>query len=186
MRYRHEAKQQYIKAQASHMLARAARNRTRPWTEAQIGDRCFFFREVRRKGVVGAVPTWVGPGLVVGVQGKANYWVAVGGRCFLVAQEHLRQATGEEALFGRAEVQEAISLFKEGSKEKGGITYVDLTGQRKVNDGDLDGEVQDGEEMDWEGQGVGIPEERARLPVWTRKDEPLRRSRRLGANWMAC
>lgn len=85
MKFRHAARQSFVQVQASHMLARTVRNRTRAWKEPQIGDRCFFFREVRRKGQSGMSAVWQGPALVVGVQGQSSYWVVFGGRCYLVA-----------------------------------------------------------------------------------------------------
>ena len=121
MRYRQQSRQAYIQIQANNMLQRTVRNRTRPWKDPQIGDRCFFYREARKKGVTGVVKGWHGPALVVGAQGQSSLWVVFGGKCFLVAQEHCREAVGEEKLFGRPEVQEALSVF-----QKRGRTYEDL------------------------------------------------------------
>lgn len=39
---------------------------------------------------------WIGPGTVVGKEGKSSYWIARGGRCILCAAEHLRPAESEE------------------------------------------------------------------------------------------
>ena len=137
MKYRHHARLAFVHAQASALLHRTARNKTRPWKDPQLGDKCFFFREIRQKGVVGKVPRWLGPGLVVGLQGSSNVWVVFGGRCYLVAQEHCREAVGEEALFGRPEVQEAIAIFKDESRDKR-FQYEDLADTRMPQDGDLD------------------------------------------------
>ncbi|CAE7414743.1 RE2 [Symbiodinium sp. CCMP2592] len=38
---------------------------------------------------------WRGPGTIIGHEG-GNWWVSFGGRCHLVAEEHLRPATSEE------------------------------------------------------------------------------------------
>ena len=138
MRYRHIARQEFIKSQSNEMLNRTARNRTRSWKEPSIGDRCFFYREVRKKGVSGKFPCWQGPALVVGIQGQSNYWVVFGGRCFLVAQEHMREATGEESLYGRPEVQEALALFKDSTVAKEGVPYIDLTENRELGEDDVD------------------------------------------------
>ena len=140
MKMRQEARLAYIKCQADRMLQQTARNKTRPWKEPQIGDKCFFFHEFRKKGV-GMVKGWHGPALVVGLQGQSNIWIVFGGKCYLIAQEHCREAVGEEALFGRPEVQEALALFK--SEGQGANTYVDLTSQQKPVSQDLDLPIQD-------------------------------------------
>ena len=150
MKYRQSARQAFVKAQATQMLNRTARNRTRAWEEPRIGDRCFFFREVRKKGIKGKHPTWLGPALVVGIQGQSNYWLVFGGRCFLVSQEQIREAVGEEALFGKPEVQEAIGVFQE-AKKKGDVGYLDLTENRDPKEEDLDapmGDESDGDDDD--------------------------------------
>ena len=91
---------------------------------------------------------WLGPAMVVGLQGNSNLWLVYGGKCYLVAQEHCREAIGEEALFGRPEVQEALKVFQE-DKSSWEKKYQDLTGTRKPQEGDLDCEmVEDGMELD--------------------------------------
>ena len=179
MKYRHQARQAYIESQASQMLNRTARNKTRPWLEPQIGDKCFFFREVIRKDQKGKKPCWLGPGLVVGIQGQSNYWVVFGGRCYLVAQEHLREAVGEETLFSRPEVQEALSIFQQNKKGDTGVPYVDLTDQSKMSDEHLDAPVVGEEDVnDMEDEELipdepsgPIPDEPSR-PVQNRFEEP--------------
>ena len=136
MKYRHHAKLAYVESQAKELLNRTARNKTRSWKEPQIGDKCFFFREIRRKGITGRVGMWLGPALVVGLQGQSNIWVTLGGKCYLVAQEHCREAIGEEALFGRPEVQEALKIFQRTPKET--LQYDDLTQSKPLGDADLD------------------------------------------------
>ena len=143
MRFRRQSRQAYVNAQASQMLSQTARNRARPWKEPQIGDRCFFFREVRPKGAKGVVKKWLGPALVVGIQGQSNLWVVFGGKCFLVAQEHTREAVGEEVLYGKPEIQEALGVFKGLMNVSGGGTYVDLTSNEKIEDEDLDLQIED-------------------------------------------
>ena len=138
MKYRTHAKQAFVNAQAQEMLSRTARNRTRPWSEPQIGDKCFFYREVRKKGVPGLQKRWLGPALVVGIQGQSNVWVVFGGKCFLVAQEHTRQAVGEESMIGRPEVQEALAIFKGLINKDGGGDYEDITEQDAPMDHVLD------------------------------------------------
>eukprot|EP00439_Symbiodinium_sp_Y106_P086349 s133_g32.t1 len=112
MQYRYHAKLEYVKSQARSMLARAAHNRVRKITQPRVGQLVFFWRGERKK----EPSKWVGPGYVVGLQGP-NAWVAVGGRCFLVAGEHLREASGDEKHYGDPQIQKAIALFKKVFKE---------------------------------------------------------------------
>jgi hypothetical protein len=141
MKMRHEARMAYVKSQAQNMLQRTARNRTRQWKNPQVGDKCFFYHEFRKKGVSGKVKGWCGPALVVGLQGMSNIWIVFGGKCFLVAQEHCREAIGEEHLYGRPEVQEALTLFKQGGSGK--HTYLDLTDEATRKVVDIDDPVYD-------------------------------------------
>ena len=126
MQYRYHAKLEYIKSQARQMLARTAHNRVRKITNHRIGQMVFFWRSERKR----EPSRWVGPGYVVGVQGS-NAWVAVGGRCFLVAGEHLREACGDE--------KKAIALLKKTPKE---ATLEDLTMQEAPTEEPLEVEQQ--------------------------------------------
>ena len=102
----------------------------------------------------------MGPGFVAGLQGS-NAWVACGGRCFLVAGEHLREAVGDEKHCRDPEIQKAIALFKKIPKE---ATCENLVGQEGPTNEDVDMEgqplVQDvTEEMDVDDDdGQGLPE----------------------------
>jgi hypothetical protein len=155
MRFRYNARQSFVQAQASEMLNRTARNKTRPWVDPQIGDTCFFFRELRKKGLKGKQPSWLGPSLVVGKQGN-NLWVVFGGRCYLVAQEQCREAVGEELLFGRPEVQEALAIFRDDGKLLKG-QYVDLTGCGKPPHGSVEAPLGDVDVDSDEEMTVGGP-----------------------------
>ena len=134
MQYRYHAKLEYIKSQARHMLARTAQNRVRKITQPRVGQLVFFWRAERKK----EPSRWVGPGYVVGLQGS-NAWVAVGGRCFLVAGEHLREACGDEKHFGDPQIQKAIALFKRVPKE---TTFEDLTLQKDPTEEPMEVESQ--------------------------------------------
>ena len=68
--------------------------------------------------------------------------MAIGGRCFLVAGEHLREAVGDEKHVGNPEIQKAIALFRKVPSE---ATYEDLLGQSDP----------EGEPMDVEHQPLG-------------------------------
>ena len=63
----------------------------------------------------------------------------IGGRCFLVAGEHLREAVGDEKHFGNSEIQKAIALFKKVPSE---ATYEDLIGQEGPEGEPIDIEEQ--------------------------------------------
>ncbi|OLP84214.1 hypothetical protein AK812_SmicGene34924 [Symbiodinium microadriaticum] len=105
--------------------------------------------------------SWRGPGYVVGLQDR-NAWVAIGGRCFLVAGEHLREAVGDEKHVGNPEIQKAIALFRKVPSE---ATYEDLLGQSDP----------EGEPMDVEHQPLGQDlTEIIKLlkPVYGRPDAP--------------
>lgn len=117
------------------MLNRTVRNRTRQWKEPKVGDLCFFYRENRKTKDKGVVSGWIGPACVVGLQGNGSVWLTMGGRCYLVAMEMRREAIGEEEYFGRPEVQQAVSMFKNYRK---GITYHDLRDQKIPEEHTLD------------------------------------------------
>ena len=124
MRMRYHAKMEYMKSQARSMLMRTAHQRTRRITMPKVGQLVFFWREEGAKKRQ-SQSAWVGPGYVVGLQGH-NAWVSCGGRCFLVAGEHLREAIGDEVHYGDPEIQKAIALFKKVPKE---VHFEDLTTQ---------------------------------------------------------
>ena len=143
MKLRTQARQSFFQAQSTQLMNQTARNRTRAWHEPQIGDRCFFFREVRPKGGKGVVKKWQGPALVVGLQGNSSIWIVFGGKCFLVAQEHCRECVGEENLVGRPETQEALGVFRGMIQNPDRSTYVDLSKQDSPGDDSLDQIVGD-------------------------------------------
>ena len=155
MRYWYHAKMEFVRSQARHMLMKTAHQRTRKITNPMIGQMVFFWRgeSTRRRQ---NQSRWVGPAFVVGLQGS-NAWVACGGRCFLVAGEHLREAVGDENHFGDPEIQKAIALPKEA-------TYENLVGQEGPTNEEIDIEGQPltqdvTEEMEVDAGDVrGIPE----------------------------
>ncbi|CAE7707379.1 RE1 [Symbiodinium sp. CCMP2592] len=125
MRYRYHAKMEFIRSQARQMLLKTAHNRTRKIPIPKVGQLVFFWREARGKRGDNH-SSWHGPGYVVGIQDR-NAWVTIGGRSFLVAGEHLREAVGDEKHFGNPEIQKAIALFRKIPSE---ATYEDLIGQK--------------------------------------------------------
>ena len=124
MRYRYHAKMEFIKSQARQMLLRTAHIRTRRLPIPKIGQLVFFWRAENSKKR-DSQSKWVGPGYIVGIQDR-NAWVACGGRCYLVAGEHLREASGDERHYGDPMLQKALALFKKVPRE---ATYEDLVGQ---------------------------------------------------------
>ena len=159
MRYRYHARLEFIRAQARQMLMQTAHQRTRRITNPSIGQLVFFWR-AERSNKRDSQSRWVGPGYIVGLQGN-NAWVSCGGRCFLVAGEHLREAIGDEKQYGDPEVQKALALFKKVPKE---ATYEDLLGQADPEPmGDLEDQpigrdLTEDVEMDISDQ-AGLPEE---------------------------
>ena len=134
MRYRYHAKLEYIKAQARQMLARTAHNRVRKISSPKVGQLVFFWRAERKR----EPSRWIGPAYVVGLQGH-NAWVAIGGRCFLVAGEHLREAWGDERKYGDPQIQKSIALFRKVPKD---ATFEDLTGQQDPTEEPMEVERQ--------------------------------------------
>ena len=137
MRYRCHAKMEFVRSQARQMLLRTAHNRTRKLPVPKIGQLVFFWRAGNQKKGE-SQSKWLGPAYVVGLQDR-NAWVAVGGRCFLVAGEHLREAVGDEKFFGDPEIQKAVALFKKIPKE---ATYEDPLGQDDPQSEPMDVETQ--------------------------------------------
>lgn len=133
IRYRYHARMSYIRHQAKRMVLQTVEQRTRRGTPPEQGQMVFFWREVKIRRKQEPASNWVGPGFVVGIQGN-TVWVACGGRCYLVASEHVRLAMGDEQYYGLPEIQEAISLFRRSSPD---ATFEDLTKQSGPASSDL-------------------------------------------------
>ena len=83
-------------------------------------------RGVRKRQQVGE---WIGPGVIVGQEGK-NFWVSRGGRCLLCVREHLRLAESEElggTLQAKAVRSDLIKLI-EGMEADNEEVFADATG----------------------------------------------------------
>ena len=122
VRFRYLAKLEFIKHQTRSMLSRTLRNRTRVCLRPKIGDRVCFWRESRNRKSGEQITNWIGPSCVIGLH-KRNAWVTFGGRCFLIAPEHLRYANEEES---KPEMQKALQGLRRAPE---GASYDDLTGQ---------------------------------------------------------
>ena len=114
MEIRNSAMQEYLKHVTSRAVARARLARGRGTQEFKIGDVIYVFRvplqrkrtksEIDFEDKEGRRATWVGPGVVVMVEG-ANAWLSIRGELWKCALEQLRHATPEE--------KEARSLLEE-------------------------------------------------------------------------
>ncbi|CAE7318597.1 RE2, partial [Symbiodinium sp. CCMP2456] len=86
------AKETFFRCQTDDKLRRALLQRSRvSGPDLAVGDFVFFYRKAKNQKFW----QWHGPATVIGHAG-ANVWVSRGGRCHLVAPEHLRRATSEE------------------------------------------------------------------------------------------
>ena len=118
MEIRNTAMQEYLKYVTSRAVAKARLARGRGTQEFKIGDVIYVFRvplqrkrmksEVDFEDKEGRKATWVGPGVVVMVEG-ANAWLSIRGELWKCALEQLRHATPEE--------KEARSLLEEDFEE---------------------------------------------------------------------
>ncbi|CAE7777314.1 RE2, partial [Symbiodinium necroappetens] len=127
---RSSAKAAFLRVRAEDKIRRGTlqRARVRP-RDLPNGEMALFWRKDKnnKKGA------WRGPGVVIGRQHE-NYWIARGGRCFLCAPEHVRQASPEElgGLFAlratREDLQRLIErdhddedIFEEGDADEADI-----------------------------------------------------------------
>ena len=86
------AKETFFRCQTDDKLRRALLQRSRvSGPDLSVGDFVYFYRKAKNQKFW----QWHGPATVIGHEGM-NLWVAKGGRCHLVAPEHLRRATSEE------------------------------------------------------------------------------------------
>ena len=102
---RHQAMQAFIKHTSSNALAKAQLARSRVPQEFQVGDTVYVYRvplqrrrarsEVDFEDREGRRATWVGPGVIVMLEG-ANAWLSIRGELWKCAREQLRKATVEE------------------------------------------------------------------------------------------
>ena len=86
------AKETYFRCQADAKLRRALLQRSRvSGPDLEVGDFVYFYRKAKNQKFW----RWLGPATVIGHEGT-NLWLSRGGRCHLVAPEHVRRATSEE------------------------------------------------------------------------------------------
>lgn len=145
---RQAAREAYVQLQATEHLQRALHGRPRVLHgDFQQGQYVYIYRSSKKAGGAARkkqnVGEWIGPGIVVGQEGK-NFWVSRGGRCLLCAREHLRLAESEElgaALQARAVKRDLMQLI-EGMEVDDPEVFADATG-------DLERHLPEHSEMDY-------------------------------------
>ena len=88
----------------------------------------FFYRDYPNGKAQKAQCTrgkFLGPALVIGHQG-GNVWVAYAGRCYLVAQEHVRGLAPDEVFATRPIVQENLDAVRKAQQAR---DYIDLSAE---------------------------------------------------------
>ena len=91
-----------------------------------MGEVVYFYRKYPNpmsKRPQAARGNYVGPGVVIGNQGK-NLWTAFAGRCYLVAPEHVRGLAPDENASLRPLVREGLEQLKEASRFQ---EYIDIS-----------------------------------------------------------
>ena len=94
-----------------------------------MGDMVLFYRDVLTPGGLkqsARIGRWLGPGLVIGHQG-GNVWISFAGRCYLVANEHLRGLAPDEVHNLRPVVKEGLESLRKAAKSK---DFIDLSRQQ--------------------------------------------------------
>ncbi|CAE7252997.1 RE1 [Symbiodinium sp. CCMP2592] len=87
------AKMAFFRTQADSKFRKALIQRSRIKRGGYaVGELVSFYRIEK---VATKRGSWRGPGTIIGSEG-GNWWVSFGGRCHLVAEEHLRPSTPEE------------------------------------------------------------------------------------------
>ena len=138
----------YFKVKNDSKLRRALNQRTRVMgPEIDIGAHVYMYRKPKSQKHW----EWFGPGVVIGKEG-GNYWTSFGGRCHLVAPEHMRLATGEEIgmAFSAKVAQEDLHKLLE-LDFIAEDTYVQADETIEDGEGDVElitGEADDPEDID--------------------------------------
>ena len=82
----------------------------------EVGEKVFFYRNYppqgKQKSLQATRGRYIGPSLVIGTQGR-NYWISFGGRCYIVAPEHIRTMVADERWASRDHsAQQLAELFR--------------------------------------------------------------------------
>ena len=118
---RQHAQEAYMKTQSEVAITKAKNARVRKPLHFVVGETVYVYRqpkERKRKHAMtpesheGKKPTWVGPGIVLAIEGP-NVWVSMKGELWKVSMEQCRPATSEEQL-----AKEMLSGELEALKEE--------------------------------------------------------------------
>ena len=118
-----------------------------------IGEMVCFYR-LGKSGTTSKRGQWRGPGLILGNDG-GNWWISYGGRCHLVAEEHMRPSTAEElgSLFSsRITRNDLETLLFASPEDPDNYTTPDQPDMPEPGDHDMDPTeaVSDGDEPAFE------------------------------------
>ena len=139
---RQVAQEAYIKSQSETALSKARNSRNRTPQKFLPGETVFVFRqpkERKRKHAItpesreGRKPAWVGPGVVLAVDGP-NLWISMRGELWKASSEQCRPATSEEQMAKKLLAGELETLRQEFVRNGLKRTYKD------VCDGELPGD----------------------------------------------
>ncbi|OLQ05449.1 Copia protein [Symbiodinium microadriaticum] len=173
---RSSAKAAFLRVRAEDKIRRGTlqRARVRP-RDLPNGEMALFWRKDKnnKKGA------WRGPGVVIGRQHE-NYWIARGGRCFLCAPEHVRQASPEElgGLFALRATQEDLQRLIERDHddedifEEGDVDQADIEMPTEIADENELQAIIDDLSMD-----EGVEDESLELPNGELRPSERRRRR---------
>ena len=175
------AKTAFFETKAKEAVQRAGSHKPRVEGAAfEPGSLVYIYRLLRPGKGKKPKPMWLGPATVIGREGS-NYWLARGGRCLLVAPEHLRTAEHEEVnemLRVKLAMAEVKKLIKEADPDQ----YEVMSEGQDMEVDDLQAPPEGGgltmdAEMDFEG---GIPREHgaARLEAASQREERIEQVRR--------
>ena len=101
MKIRECCNQAIVKCKARELVKSAVTARTRKHQDWAVGDRVYFYRLDR----------WRGPGIVFG-RLNSNLWIALGGKPFLVAPQHVRDLSSDEKMAQHPIVQDEMKVLQ--------------------------------------------------------------------------
>ena len=160
LQLRQVAQEAYIKSQSEVALSKARNSRNRTIQKFLPGETVYVFRQPRerkRKHAItpeskeGRKPAWVGPGVVLAVDGP-NLWISMRGELWKASSEQCRPATSEEQLAKELLAGELETLRQEFVRNGLKRSYKDICDGGFPDEDDDDGE-----------QPLSSPAQRARV-----------------------